>query len=563
MSGWTVDGRTGFFSSSASSFTRRFRVQNTGIFYVSGNFWIKDALSSVVKVSIAVNLKFDDPNGLTARFGNTNSNGTVSLAGFLLLYENDVLSVAINGSEGTLLKFSTFSALRSSQIGTVPGFHAALSRSVEVSPSKKCLKDWRTSATEGLFQTLTGFSPSTGRFCAIIDGIYKYASNINYESAQNERNSTISLVLNKESGPLVRYYFSGAGKHTDSIDGLLHLRKGDCIELHIHSENRVLEDSSFSALYLGAKTKSIPAFSSRLGNCTQVVPSSSWQLISGWRDVSSQGYFESQSNILKNRTTFEVTVSGLYVISALLNFEISGHHTNKIFGLVTTDQPSGADGGGGLLAVTTASVGNMSIIIRGVMSLSQGENLKVYFRQEGGAPIAICYDNVFSVSLVTYDYPGVVATLNTEKRIEASDWIELTDWQTSEGYGGFPMYETSLTDGGRYQVFLDGTYFVSCNVIMKGIAYGSLEALIAVDQIVDPRNGLYYHDGNVKGNVTLNVMGSLKLRKSQNVSVFVRVEQSAPWTVRTETSFSVALIGAERLESEGVPGFFAGTVITH
>ena len=567
---WTVVAKNGGFSSTASGFNKNFIVRDNGIYYVAGNFRIKNANSSFVKVSIVVNSKFEDPNGLTTVYGNTTLEGTVTLSGVVQLYENDALSVAIGASavdcNVTLLEDSTFSVVRMAQIGTVPGFHAVLPRDVEVLPfSRRRLEDWHTSGTKGLFQTLTGFSPSTGTFCAIIDGVYKFAANINVESIQHEGNSTLLLVLNNQS-TLVRSYSSGTEKRASGMDGLLYLTKGDCVELRIQSGDqfpfRVAANSGFSALYLGANKSSVPAFSAQLRRQSQVSPSGGWHLVSSWSDTVSRGRFQSESDILKNnQSLFQPPASGLYYVSALLNVEIlDPQATNQIYGLITVDQPSNVNGNGGLMTGKSVSVGTNTLSISGVMSLKHDQTLKIFLRQEGGGTTVIDSSSLFCVSMVTYDWPGVTATLSVERPIVDSDWIELRDWRTSGNYGTY-SFDDAFSSG-RYRVYQDGTYFVSCNVIMNGNESASLEALIAVDQVVDPRNGLYSYDGNVTNHVTLNVAGALKLRKGQSVSVFVRVEQSGPWTVRTETGMSVALIGAERLESEGVLGFFAGIVVT-
>ena len=66
---------------------------------------------------------------------------------------------------------------------------------------------------------------------------------------------------------------------------------------------------------------------------------------------------------------------------------------------------------------------------------------------------------------------------------------------------------------------------------------------------------LYALDENPKRLVTLNVAGSIELRKGQNVSVYVKTTASSSWNVSIETGFSVVLIGADSLAT---PGILAG-----
>ena len=551
-----MTGAKGFFNSTTPHFPPKFVVRSAGIYYVSGNFWISGANTSLVKVKMVVNLRFEERNGLTARFGSATGNGTATLSGFLLLWESDVISVAINGSEGDLL-FSTFSVLRLAQMGTAPGFHATLSKKTSGFSTGKRLEDWRTSGTKGLFAALTGFSPSTGKFCAIWDGLYKYASNVNFQSMKDGSKSTIFLVLNGQK-ELVRYYASGPERHTGNIDGLVRLRIGDYIELRIHSEYDVTEDSSFSVLYLGAERSNVPAFSAGLHNSSQIEHKPDhWQLVRGW-NVSSERFFESRFGTLGSEATFSVVQTGFYLISVVLNFELEGNIDSSQISCQVTAAAETPKLGEGLQATKTISAGNTSITIHGVLSLD-GDEIKVYVRHQGTAIITRDFSASFSAILITQDYVGFAATLSNYIQIQVFDWIALTGWQTWDGTGFFPLRDSSRnTSGCCYQVYLDGTYFVSSSIIMNGTENASLEALISIDEVVDPQRGLYSYEGSFKGSTTLNVMGSVKLREGQNVSVSIRVRGNTTWTVGAKSSFYIALVGAREIQSDGVPGFLAG-----
>ena len=552
---WKMTGAgSGFFDYTTHHFPPKFVAQNEGIYYVSGNFWISGANTSLVKVKMAVNSGFEEPNGLTARFGSATGNGTATLSGILLLHERDVMSVAISGFEGELLRFSTFSVLRLAKMGTVPGFHATLSKKMSSFSTGGHLEDWRISFAKGSFAALTGFSPATGKFCAICDGIYKYASNVNFQYVEEGRKSTISLVLNGQK-ELLRYYASGLERHTGNIDGLVRLREGNCIELRVYSQSDVTEDSSFSVLYLGAEHSNIPAFSASLRNSSQIEHKPGWQLVRGW-NVSSEGFFGSSLGTFGSEATFSAVQTGFYLISVVLNFELEGNiDTSQIFCQVTAAQTPQL--GNGFQASKTVSAGNTSITIHGVLSLDRDE-IKVYVRHQGTAIIARDFSGSFSAILITQDYAGFAATLSKDKQIQVSDWTRLTGWETSEGIGFFPLRNSSLTTTGCYQVFHAGTYFVSSSIIMNGTEKASLEALISIDEEVDSQKGLYSYEESFKGNTTLNVMGTVKLREGQNVSVSVRVRESTTWTIRNLSSFYIALVGGGRIQLDGVPGFLAG-----
>ena len=226
---WIVTSRNGPFEATASGgkgFQDRFITPESGIYFVALNLQMSNAAAGFIKASLVINGELEETNGFEGVYGKTTLRETISLSGFLRLYENDALALYLYGSKGSLLRDSTFSVMQMSRIGSVPGFHAVLTREQAIRPQIMTrLQSWRTSGTKGLFSMHSGTSPSVGLFCAILQGIYQFSSNINVESNNQLTDCTLAMVLNSKT-TLVKRYSSGAKKYSTSVSGMFHLNRG-------------------------------------------------------------------------------------------------------------------------------------------------------------------------------------------------------------------------------------------------------------------------------------------------------------------------------------------------
>ena len=333
---WTVTPRKGFFEATASrgeGFHDRFHAPESGIYFIALNLQMANATASFLKASLVINGELEEANGFQGVYGKTNLTETVSLSGFLRLYENDVLALYLYGSAGSLLRDSTFSVMQMSRIGAVPGFHAVLSRRQLIQPQViSRLESWRTSGTKGLFSMHTGTSPSVGLFCAILEGIYQFSSNINMESDIQFTDGIIALVLNSKI-TLAKRYLSGTKNYSSSISGMFQLNRGDCVEMRVKFTSgghvTILSGSSFSGLFLGLKREFAQQFSASLLAQNKLGSYVGWDMADNWTINSSRRNFQSQEMILKtNHSTFIANDNGLFLVTALINVN-SSSRTSK------------------------------------------------------------------------------------------------------------------------------------------------------------------------------------------------------------------------------------------
>ena len=560
---WTVTPRKGFFEATASrgeGFHDRFHAPESGIYFIALNLQMANATASFLKASLVINGELEEANGFQGVYGKTNLTETVSLSGFLRLYENDVLALYLYGSAGSLLRDSTFSVMQMSRIGAVPGFHAVLSRRQLIQPQViSRLESWRTSGTKGLFSMHTGTSPSVGLFCAILEGIYQFSSNINMESDIQFTDGIIALVLNSKI-TLAKRYLSGTKNYSSSISGMLQLNRGDCVEMRVKFTSgghvTILSGSSFSGLFLGLKREFAQQFSASLLVQNKLGSHVGWDTADHWTINSSRRNFQSHEMILKtNHSTFIANDNGLFLVTALINVN-SSSRTSKHLLVAINDPPSGLTGNNGLSAAKTFSSSRGSLIVSGVVWLDKGDAVTVYVHSNSNdSDVA---DGLFCVSVISYDWPGVTVTLTESISLNTSEWTKVTTWKTHGVPGLFSFDNAFFPASGIFHPRQEGTYFVSCNVIFKGGGKGNLSVVIAIDDLIDTGNGLYALNENPKPVVTLNVAGSIRLKMSQTVSVYVKTTISSSWDVSYETGFSVMLIGADSLTT---PGFFAGEAL--
>ena len=213
--------------------------------------------------------------------------------------------------------------------------------------------------------------------------------------------------------------------------------------------------------------------------------------------------------------------------------------------VVIKDPPSGLTGNNGLLAGKTLSSSPGSSIVSGIVWLDKNDTVAVHVHSSSHDSEIV--DGLFCVSVISYDWPGVTTTLTESIPLNTSGWTRVTTWKTHGVPGLFSFDNAFFPTSGIYHPRQEGTYFVSCNVILKGGGRGNLSVVIAIDDIIDTGNGLYSLNENPKRVVTLNVAGSIRLKKSQTVSVYVKNTISSFWDVSKDTCFSVMLIGADSL----------------
>ena len=556
---WATEKRKGFFAGDAAGgkiYQDRFVTPEQGIYFIALNLQLTNVTTGILKASLVINDEFEKKNGFEGFVGKTTSTETVSMSGFLLLYENDVIACYLSGSAGILLSDSTFSVMKMSRIGSVPGFHAVLSRDQVIEPhTTSRLNHWRTSGSKGLFVMHSGTSPSVGLYCSIVDGIHKFTSNINLESKTQSTSVDVSIVLNSNT-TLVKRYSSGTNRYSTSVSGMFNLTRGDCVEMRIECTDEglpvVLTGTSFSGLFLDRQMETKRQFSASLPSHNQLQMSPGWNKVQNWIVNYSKRNFPSLETILKNNhSKFMPDTSGVFIVVAVMNINASTESQSDLRLLVSVTEPS--SGNSGLLAAYSFSSSLRSLIVSGLVSLNKGDSLSVYVY--GDSRESDMVDGLFCVSAVPYDWPGVAASLTEAIPLNFPEWTKITEWKTNGVPGLFSFDNAFFPTKGVYRPHQDGSYFVSCNVIFAGEGKGYLSAIIAIDDSLDPRNGLYALDENPKRLVTLNVAGSIELRKGQNVSVYVKTTASSSWNVSIETGFSVVLIGADSLAT---PGILAG-----
>ena len=531
---WSVSSsRQGMFLSSGAgenAFSGTFKIPKPGIYFVALNLMIKNTSDGFLIASLVINNDLEATSGINGMFGNTSLSESLSLSGFLRLYQNDFLALYLRGSGGTLLRDSTFSVLYMSSIGSVPGFHTLLSRDQIIqNQAKSRIENWRASGSKGLFVMRSGTSPSVGMFCAIIEGIHKFTSNINIQSNGNPTRYALSFELNSNV-TLLRKFSSRGWKYSTGVSGMFYLYRGDCVELQIElisGGDLILKSgSSFSGLFLGIKSDvdtqfsvtlprgNIPAGWNRMENST---------MISLIRNFKSENAYSTLIN-----GVFTCDSEGLFLVTAFVNVNSTFSLQENSFLLLVSLGNYVRDSNSGQLIAWTKSSGADSLIVSGVVELGKGVTISVYIYC--GNSDGVIIDGLFSVVMIPPDWPGVSASLRDTANLTLPGWTKLTRWKTSAVPGSFSFDNAFSPSDGVYRTRVDGTYFLSCNAIFNGQGKGNLSLIIAIDDNLNEGNGLFSLNESPNGDVTLNVAGSIKLRKNQNVSVYVATTEQSHGT---------------------------------
>ena len=556
---WRVSSsRHGMFLSPGAgenAFQGAFKIPKPGIYFVALNLMMTNAIDGFSMASLVINSDFEATSGIDGMFGNTSLTESLSLSGFLRLYQNDFVALYLHGSGGTLLRDSTFSVLYMSSVGSVPGFHALLPRDQIIQNQVKTrIENWRAVGSKGVFLTRSGTSLSVGMFCAIIEGIHKFISNIGIHSNGNLTRFALSFELNSNV-TLLRKFSSGGWKYSTGVSGTFYLYRGDCVQLQIEligAGDLILKSgSSFSGLFLGIQSDVDTQFSVTLPRRNI---SDGWNRMEYSTAINSVRNFKSENAYSTlNNGVFTCDSGGLFLVTALVNMNSTFSLHENFFRLLVSVGNYVRDSNSGQLIVRVNSSAADSLIVSGVVELGKGVTVSVYVYCDDCDGVIM--DGLFSVVMILPDWPGVSASLRDTINLELTGWTKLTGWKTSGVPGSFSFDNAFSPIDGVYRTRVDGTYFLSCNAIYTGQGKGNLSLIIAIDDNHGEGHGLFSLNENPNGDVTLNVAGSIKLRKNQSVSVFVATTEPNSWSISIDTSFFVALVGSESLHA---PGLFAG-----
>ena len=361
------------------------------------------------------------------------------------------------------------------------------------------------------------------------DGIHKFTSNINIQSNGNPTRYALSFELNSNV-TLLRKFSSRGWKYSTGVSGMFYLYRGDCVELQIElisGGDLILKSgSSFSGLFLGIKSDvdtqfsvtlprgNIPAGWNRMENST---------MISLIRNFKSENAYSTLIN-----GVFTCDSEGLFLVTAFVNVNSTFSLQENSFLLLVSLGNYVRDSNSGQLIAWTKSSGADSLIVSGVVELGKGVTISVYIYC--GNSDGVIIDGLFSVVMIPPDWPGVSASLRDTANLTLPGWTKLTRWKTSAVPGSFSFDNAFSPSDGVYRTRVDGTYFLSCNAIFNGQGKGNLSLIIAIDDNLNEGNGLFSLNESPNGDVTLNVAGSIKLRKNQNVSVYVATTEQSHGT---------------------------------
>lgn len=85
-------------------------------------------------------------------------------------------------------------------------------------------------------------------------------------------------------------------------------------------------------------------------------------------------------------------------------------------------------------------------------------------------------------------------------------------WKVNDFLGLFVFDYVFFLIEGVYWIYVDGIFFLFCNVIFKGYGKGNLFVIIVIDNNIDIGERLLLLNENFEWNVIFNVVGFMKLR---------------------------------------------------
>ena len=297
VSGWTdtqlSDSGRFLFGAPLVTKASRFQIPKSGIYFVSFSVHLSQADIGLFQAALVINGQTDQRNEAMSAVRQGYQSGDFSLvvSGFVDLRSSDEISVFAFSEKDTdwsVEDDSQFTLRYTGPVGSFPAFSAIKSTAMTTgSPSSShVVRNWDTSGTPGTFVSLTGFSPSTGEFVAICEGIYFLAANIRVRA--NRGLQKLYLTVNGEiRGPFIDVETaSSESVFTMNLHGSLYLKTGDKLTLLIDSSSSagvaIHLDSGFSVSYIDAFNQSSLQGVSTLTQTTTEIPGTGWMELTTW-----------------------------------------------------------------------------------------------------------------------------------------------------------------------------------------------------------------------------------------------------------------------------------------
>ncbi|XP_048580321.1 uncharacterized protein LOC116612238 isoform X2 [Nematostella vectensis] len=561
VTGWTTAGlaNTGRFHYGASlqESQSRFRVPKSGIYYVSTSLLLGNADNGVFRAAVILNGELNNRNdGLCGVLKpGTDQESSILFSGFAEFLAGDTVSIYAQSEldEDWIIKDeSDFSLHYTGQVASFPAFFAAKTAPLRLTTGTNFIRNWQTNGAPGLFQSLPGFSSSTGEFIPVCDGVYFAAANIRVDAGQGT--FILSLSVNGlAQGPVTEMKVARPESvFTLNLFGAFHIRRGDIVALQLRvntADSVVGVESSFSVVRVNDFKSAALAGVSVVSTSQQKLSGSGTLELLDWPFPSNNHMLFANAAVFKGGR-FTCTEGGVYFISSSLRIR-GGIGQFKL--LVLSSAATKLNGNGGLYTsyYNADPNGVFTLAVSGLLELSTSEYITINVISTFGSAWNIEQNSGLSIVKSKFYWPAFQAFGKDSIFFSSNSWTEMDSWKYDGVPGAFIFSDDA--SGSRFPIKNTGVYYVSTSMAFINSGRAAIAALIAVDGVANQGNGLYAIHDHPSENFTINIAGAVNLKKGQNVSVFVKCAKSSAWGLDKRSAFSVIYIG----KSFAVPSFHA------
>ena len=330
MSGWTdtqlSDAGRFLFGAPLVTKASRFEIPKSGIYFLSFSVHLSQADIGMFQAALIINGQIDKSSkAMTAvKHGRQGGDFSLVVSGFMDLRSLDYISMYVFSEKDTdwvIEDDSQFSLRYSGSVGSFPVFSAIIHNAVTFSSSSSSniIRNWETSGSLGLFSSLAGFSPSTGEFVPICDGIYFVSANIRVETRPGLYKLYLSVngeVIGPSFGERV---VSSDSIFTMNLHGSFYFKTGDTVALNVNSSNSnamltIHEHSGFSVSYIDTFNQTSLQGVSTVTQTTNEIPGIGWMEITTWSIPSTAHVHFYNQEVFQNGR-FICIQGGIYYVS--------------------------------------------------------------------------------------------------------------------------------------------------------------------------------------------------------------------------------------------------------
>ena len=538
---WTKSSVAGSFISDITVSNNGFFTTSTGgIYFFTVNLNIAKADNGQFMISLNLPSSKQSRYLPVAKQEIKDGTGSLSISGSIEIHGGQEICLFVFSnlaSSWTVASQSSFSLQLISSFAQSPGFLAHYGQWIPaVQNGATILMNWKSN-----YQSMTGFSESTGYFVPLVDGIYSCDLNLILYNVSGDVRTFITVNDQRVSSS-VKTLPSSKQSYTLHLSRFLALRRTSTVSFELRTTDKsftVSRETTYSCVLLNKNTSSF------LQVLTAEDHVQDFERSLRWIELKQIHYKVTESNRFRyTDNKIYIKDSGYFYVGAV--FKIASSKTCSVsFALAIDGSPLTISSNYGILK-TLPLVANLTetVSVSAVFQIRSDQYLSIFLQTTSATDISYFRDSVVSIVPVRIRFPSLSNTLeeHREKTTSKTDgWTNLQLYRSNIGEGVHQL-NNDMSDGTKIIITETGVYFAAINVVIKEGNESVLEGVLSLETNNKFTNLIFSVNGYSKDINTLNFAGIVSLQRSDTLLVRYTCRGNSKCSVDASSGISVSLL---------------------